>query len=732
MKMQFSESRPFTHTWNNTSQSWEREEIMSVIGLDFETYSATDLPKHGLKRYIADPYFKVLMAAVAVEGEETFVYDFINKPDHEQRFIAYMENLLEVGGTKIVAHNAGFEREVLAYLGIDTEPSDFIDSAVVARASGAGSKLEAAAPQLLGIDKLDEDGYLVTTFCTVAQWRRNAAESSGDYDKWLSFHEYTGMAEPESGRIIDGSLWKKFKEYCVRDAELGLQLYLACGIDAMEQKYSELTMEMNAVGWPVDMDLVRAMNEKYRDNKKRLLHDFHDLVIMEKEFNPNSHPQKVKFCTDRGVKLKKFDEKAVRKAIPRVKKKYEAESDPTKRLGYFEVLRMLQLLSALGGSSLSKLDKLEATVAENSRLYGSYLHIGAQATRRTTAMGVQMQNLPRLHGNGDDIGQVDLWSNDMLAHNLRQVFAAPGDGQIIVGDFSSVESRGLAYMAGEQWKLDAYTAGADIYKLLAQKKFGGDIEDITKDQRMFGKVGELACQYGAGGGAVKEFAENMGVTLTEVEAADLVRGWRRANPKIVEFWKVLDNMIATAMSVGAAQHTMDNMSIALARVPAPSSLTKQTNVRWSLSFGMTVNTNAKDNIRVHREIHGVHRNANGWGYYKPSSNKTGDLWKKDFTNPKTGQRQDYSLYGGKMSGLMTQSLCRELFFHVLKSVMFVIREVSNINVIGQFHDEIVMEWQPGPSALNAVMNMLHVEMSKERITGFPMAAEVHSAKRYIK
>src|SRR5690606_31548398 len=147
------------------------------------------------------------------------------------------------------------------------------------------------------------------------------------------------------------------------------------------------------------------------------------------------------------------------------------------------------------------------------RLRDQYVHCGAGQTLRTSGRSVQMQNLKRigLPVNMDLLFDANTsWSNNAMAENMRQVFTSSHpQGELIVGDFSSVESRGLAWLSKEAWKTASYREGKDLYKVLASKIFNTPYERISKTQRQVGKVGELSCGYGAGPGAVKEFAQNM-------------------------------------------------------------------------------------------------------------------------------------------------------------------------------------------------------------------------------
>src|SRR5690606_6597077 len=137
-----------------------------------------------------------------------------------------------------------------------------------------------------------------------------------------------------------------------------------------------------------------------------------------------------------------------------------------------------------------------------------------------------MQNLKRLGSTPDDVSDVSDWSLEDLSRNVRQIFTASRpDGALIVCDLASIESRGLAFLADAEWKLSAFRHGKDMYKVLASLMTGVPYDRIDKAQRMMGKVGELSCGYGAGPGAVKDFAEKMGVNLSELGATENVQHW---------------------------------------------------------------------------------------------------------------------------------------------------------------------------------------------------------------
>lgn len=689
--------------------------MTEYIGLDFETYSATDITKHGLDRYVNDPHFRPLIGAVQHEDGHASQLDFILRDYQEER-----QRLLQIleRDVKVCAHNAGFEQAVLNRMEIHVPSAQFIDSAVVARAAGAAGKLEAAGPQLLGIDKMASGWDLIKLFSI-------PAEGVLDFDRSLI----------AANRLK----WDEFMEYCILDAKLSLKLVRECGgyLSDQERVNNAVTMDMNNVGWHVDMKLVHNMHTRYLLNVKHAVQHFRDFCV-EPDLNLNSSQQMIEWCKARGVRATSFDEAHVERMLKAVIKKRDITPPGDKMANLNEVALLLATKQIMGGSSLKKLQTIIDTVGTDGRLHDQYLHIGAGATFRTTGRGVQMQNLKRLGGEGDDVEllfEPDVeWANDQLARNLRQVFTATDpNGFLIVGDFASVESRGLAWQAGEQWKLDAYHQGEDLYKVQAGLIFGKHKAHVTKAERTVGKVGELACGYGAGADAVREFAAKMHVELSEGESAKLVRDWRGANPKIVEYWYALDDILHQAVETGLTQSVMmKNVSVIIEPIRAPRSLRQQTGNQALNSLEIRVWHGGKQVLL--RVIHGVEIHGRNIHYWKPSERKTGNLWVDTWMNPKTKRQQPFTVYGGKLSGLLTQSLCREVFFDTLRKTDSWVGSTPGVRLVGQFHDEIVLDWAPDPNgpSLEQAKDMLNSTMSVTKLKGFPLAAEIKSDYRYTK
>lgn len=710
--------------------------MTKMIGLDFETYGGVNLPDHGLDRYVNDTTFTPILACTYEQdehgNEETATFDFV-----EDYSLARRNLEAALAGRKIVAHNAPFEHAVLKFLGIFKEYDDFIDSAVVARAAGAAGKLEAAAPQLLGVDKYEAGKQLMRLFSIPGKYQE--ANDSLMFDPLVVEHH---PAE-----------WLEYIRYCSIDAELGWHIAKDWGHVLTKQEHENVavTHRMNDAGWPVDVSLVGEMQRRYLANQVEALAEFrtrYESFVEEKDWlNFNSFPQLKKWCEARGVKAKSFDEEHVTMYLMRIRKRIEEHGStmkPEQMGNLLEVANMLRTKQVLGGSSLKKLQSILDQVGVDDRLRGQYLHIGAGQSWRTSGRGVQMQNLKQLREvkDMDELLDEDIeWDNEELARNLRQVFTASHPkGRLIVGDFGSVESRGLAYLAGAEWKLEAFRKGMDMYKVLAAKIDGCAYDAVTKPRRQFGKVGELSCGYQAGGGAVQSFAKKMGTILTEAEANQLVTDWRATNPEVVALWDVLDDMLHRVVEhgVGLASKVIGNgMGVEIYPITTPASLVALHPKAQSICVRLI---GPGGRTFLHRYFHGAYVRGRNICYYKPSDLKSGDVWKSHYRDPKTDDIRFYSIYGGKLAGILTQSMCREMFFNSLRKLQRHLEKVPNVEIIGQFHDEIVVDWQPQPAelwertiSLDVAERLVNNCMSDPgSLVGFPLVADVKHDYRYTK
>lgn len=678
----------------------------NLIGLDFETYASVSLPDVGLMRYVNDKYFEPTLASIAwPDGTETT----LEFPGEQAGTLRRM-----IKGYVVSAHNAGFESAVLQWMGVPNV--ELVDSAVVAAVAGADRHLAGAAQQLMNTNKLDEDRSLLRLFAMRQE----------------------GQLNPEFNRdlIADNmSKWNEYRAYCERDARLSRGIILdwmgSPDLFEREMRYAAITQRMNERGWPVDVAAVEAMHERYLQNLDQIQDDF--AKNYDPDLNLASHAQVKKWCEARGVRSRSFDKQNVERMVTRLIKLRNTKGLTSEQA---EVLELLIVKQELGGSSLKKLKTILDTQYEG-RVYDQYVHAGAPQSLRTSGRSIQMQNLPRLAQQPRYIPDLHLgrsvWSNDDLAENLRQVFRSSHiQGQLLVADFASIESRGLGYLAGETWKVEAYRRGEDVYKAQAVKIFKlNDVSEVDKAQRTTGKVGELSCGYGAGPVAVKDFAAKMHVELTESEAGKLVRDWREANPRTVDLWDRLGAGLFEAVERGlnTTVYCAHNVDVRFVQAQTPASLIDQApnvqSIRMELWKG-----GRKVMARV---FHGCYLAGRDIRYYKPSSLKGGRPWKPKYTDPKTKRQVYYKLYGGKITGILVQSMCREIFFEALTYIEARLTGCPNATLIGQFHDEVVVDWVPGDWSMAKVMALMEEEMTESlTFPELPMGVEVKHDYRYTK
>ena len=693
------------------------------LGLDFETFSGVDITKVGLDNYINHPDFEPLLGAIAWRETpsseiSTHLYDFVQRRSPLNDFPGDL-NLLVKDGRTLVAHNSMFEKLVLNRRWPTQIPDTrIVDTAVLARCRGADSKLENAAPQLLDptMRKHTEGKRLIRKFSTGTR--------------------------PSKDQVKDDPDWKLYGEYCVQDAKLSLLLAekFAFILRGKELRYQQLTDQMNRVGWKVDLDIVDTMQRLYEENKAALLDNFQLRSDPGRTLNLNSTVQLKKWCAERSIKATSFDEAHVSSLLTRLNKALQAgRFSGSKLADVLEVVEMLKVKQALGGSSLSKLQKIKELTGPDGRLRHQYMHVGAGQSYRTSSVGVQMQNLKRLDGN--HLGDMDSmeknpgdWTNDKLAENLRQVFTATDpDGELVVGDFSSVESRGLAYVAGENWKLDAYHKGQDLYRVLGAKIGGLTYDEVPKSHplRQTGKVGELACGYGAGAGAVASFAQGMGIEMTEAEAGNLVSDWRSINPMVVKMWNDLNDALHDAVKGGRTTFKLANdIAVRITSISTPESL-------WQIHPGarsLKVVMYVCDKLFLSRVFLGCYLRGRDIIFHKASSKVNGPLWTDTYVNPKTKLLTYHKVYGGKLTGILIQSMCRQMFFNSLELLSLALTG-TGVEIVGQFHDEIVVDWNPGRTklSLDQVITIMENCMSDPGpLKGFPLEADIKHAHRYIK
>lgn len=504
---------------------------MQTLSIDLETYSDQPLAKTGVYRYVESPDFEILLFAYSVDGGPVRQIDLACGEKIPSEILCALED------DKVIkwAFNANFERICLSrFLGYPTgdylEPDSWKCSMVWAAYMGLPLSLEGAGA-VLGLEKqkLAEGKDLIKYFCqpcaptkTNGQRTRNLPEHAPD--KWLAFKRYN-VRDVETEMSIQARLLK----YPVPDG--------------VWEEY-HLDQEINDRGVGLDMELVRQAIQMDGRSRSELTQAMKELTSLD---NPNSVQQMKQWLADNGVETDTLGKKAVAELL---------KTAPP------QLQKVLTLRQQLAKSSVKKYQAMETAVCADGRARGMFQFYGANRTGRWAGRIIQMQNLPQNHlddlsearglvraGNFDALETLYEDVPDTLSQLIRTAFVPRENRKFIVADFSAIEARVIAWLAGEKWRQDVFAEGKDIYCASASQMFGVPVEKhgVNGHLRQKGKIAELALGYGGSVGALKAMgALEMG--LSEDELPALVSAWRQANPKIVQFWWAVDRAVMDAVT----------------------------------------------------------------------------------------------------------------------------------------------------------------------------------------
>lgn len=510
---------------------------MNTLSIDVETYSAADLGKGGVYHYAEDPSFEILLFGVSVDEQPVVTYDLASGE-------TIPDEILDALVSKDVikyAFNASFERVCLStYLRKHYpdrfrsygDPADFVRNyldpsswrcdMVLAAYNGLPLSL-AQVGAVLGFEKqkLSEGKDLVRYFCMPCQ----PTKINGGRTR---------------NRPVDApEKWVLFKQYNIRDVEVQLQIHKRLEKypvpDPVWEEYA-IDQKINDRGIRIDQPLVKEAIRIDALTKEALTNELKRLTGLE---NPNSVMQLKSWLATKGIVVDSLGKKEVKALLPSVSG---------------DVHQVLTLRLQLAKSSVKKYEAMRASVCADGRCRGLFQFYGANRTGRFSGRLIQLQNLPQNHMPDLDTARMLVKSGDfdtleLLYDNIPQVLSElirtafiPRDGwKFIVSDFSSIEARVLAYLAGETDTIKAFAEGKDLYCATASAMFGVPVvkHGINGELRQKGKIATLACGYGGSVGALKAFgALEMG--LREEDLQSIVDRWRAANPHIVDYWWKID------------------------------------------------------------------------------------------------------------------------------------------------------------------------------------------------
>jgi DNA polymerase len=503
---------------------------MKSLSIDIETYSSVNLAKSGVYRYVEAPDFEILLFGYSVDGSAVQVIDLACG----EKIPTDILNALTDESVTKWAFNAGFERVCLSrYIGLPTgeyiAPASWHCSMVWAATMGLPLSLEGVGA-VLGLEKqkLTEGKELIKYFCQPCA----PTKANGERTRNLPAHA------PEK--------WSAFKKYNARDVEteMSIQARLAKYPvpDSTWEEY-HLDQKINDRGVCLDIELVRQAIQMDGHSRSELTAAMKKLTELD---NPNSVQQMKQWLAENGMETDTLGKKAVAELL---------KTAPP------ELAEVLALRQQLAKSSVKKYQAMENAVCADGRARGMFQFYGANRTGRWAGRLIQMQNLPQNHledlaearalvrcGEFDALKMLYEDVPDTLSQLIRTAFVPQENRKFIVADFSAIEARVIAWLAGEQWRQDVFAKGGDIYCASASQMFKVPVEKhgINGHLRQKGKIAELALGYGGSVGALKAMgALEMG--LQEDELPALVSAWRQSNPHIVKFWWAVDRAVMDAV-----------------------------------------------------------------------------------------------------------------------------------------------------------------------------------------
>jgi len=648
------------------------------ISIDLETFSDVDISKGGVYRYAESDNFEILLFAYAVDGGEVVVVDMAQGEKIPENII----NAITDRNITKWAFNSQFERICLSMYfkkhrpelmqGNYLEPEGWKCSMTWCAYMGLPMSL-AGAGAVLGLEqqKLTEGKELICYFCIPCK----PTKANGGRIRNLPEH--------------DTAKWENFVRYNKRDVEVEMAIQAKLSHFSVPENIWEefwVDQRINDRGIEVDVEFARNAIELDKISREALMEEVRDLTGLE---NPNSVIQLKEWLHGQGLEFDSLDKKAVAAILP---------TAPS------VVQRVLRIRQKLAKSSVKKYQAMENTVCNDSRARGMFRFYGASRTGRWSGKSIQLQNLPQNHisdlaearalvkaGSFEAVSMLYDDVPDTLSQLIRTAFVPRNGYKFVVADFSAIEARVLAYLANEQWVLDTFAAGEDIYCATASKMFHCNVvkNGENGELRQKGKQATLSCGYGGSVGALIAMGA-LESGMEENELQPLVDAWRKANPHIVKFWWSVD---------GAAKEAVIGRTT-----------TSTHGIRFIYKSGM-----------LFIELTGGRRLA----YVKPKMGENrfgGESITYEGTNGTTKKWERLETFGGKLVENITQAVSRDI-------LMFAIRNMKDYRIVAHVHDEVIVEC-PEDVSVDSICQLL--SKTPDWAEGLTLKAEGYEGKFYQK
>lgn len=641
---------------------------MRVLSIDIETYSSADLAKSGVYPYVEADDFEILLLGYAFGDERVRVVDLKSgEPMPREVYDALTSQ--EVIKT---AFNANFEITCIEkYFKINLPREQWSCTRVLALSLGLPGSLEEVASYLqLREQKLQEGKELIKYFSRPQKGKRNLP-------------------------IDNIEKWEKFKEYCIRDVEVErairqrLSKYpLAKG----EEKIWCLDQRINSRGVKVDTHLLNEALMVAEEYEKSLKNEA--AFIME-NLNPKSPVQVKKWLRDNeGIDIESLSREGVTEMLE-------------KNLGD-KTRRLLEIRQEISKNSIKKYKAMERALCRDGRIRGLFQFYGANRTGRWAGRLVQVQNLPQIRikdietarkliksGDGEMAGLLYKSLPEVLSQLIRTTFIPSEGNRLIAADFSAIEARILAYIAGEEWRMEVFKTHGKLYEASASRMFSIPIESIQRGDplRQKGKIAELALGYqGSKGALISMGALKMG--LKEDELPGIVSAWRVSNPRIVNLWREVERAAVDALKYRRVSKLHHGIEFAL---------------DGGILFIKLPSGRCLSYIKPRLEIDEA--------FQKPCITYEGALQTKKFGRQKT--------YGGKLVENIVQAIARDCLCEAMLRL-----EDSGYKIVMHIHDEVVLDVPKGFGSIDEVLEIMSKPIPWA--PGLPLMAEGYEGDYYRK
>lgn len=646
-----------------------------VLSIDLETYSDVDLGSCGVYRYVEGD-FHILLFAYAFDDEEVRVVDLAcgEELPQEVRDAVFDPDIIKA------AWNAQFERTCLSkFFGTRLSPDSWQCSMVWAASLSLPLKLKTAAEVLKTGEQKDDAGERLIKYFSVPC---KPTKTNGGRTRNLPEHALED--------------WERFKSYCKQDVKTERDIrhkLETLPLKASEWVFYHMDQRINDRGVLIDRTLVEQAITCDLMLSEEMSRKAYELTGLE---NPNSVSQLKGWLEERGIEIDSLGKKDVAAMIREIDKNGLDQ----------EAMDMLKLRLQMAKSSVKKYQAADRYICSDGRAHGLFQFSGANRTQRWAGRGIQLQNLPQNHISTLDeardlvkMGCFDMVESiygntpDILSQLIRTMLIAKPGCIFTITDFSAIEARVLAWLAGETWRLDAFMRGEDIYCASASQMFGVPVvkHGINGELRQKGKVAELACGYGGAAGALISMGA-LEQGLKESELPGIIESWRTANPKIVQFWWDIEK--------AAVDTIKDHKERTVGRI----GFQFYANTLWIVLPSGRKLAYIKPRLQPNRfgRMAVTYEGLN-------AANK----WARGET------------YSGKLAENITQATARDLLAEAMWRM-----EQAGLSIVGHVHDEVILEVPAGSITVDEVCAIMN--QNPEWADGLPLSSAGYTGTYYFK